>query len=366
MAIVGDQNAGWTGQQAGTHQVPSVLDFIVDVAPMELLLLNISSRGSKPTDTYVEWWTDYLGAWPGTDVGTYVRGEGDDASPTAPDARTKLRNNTHIYGDAFSVTHTRQVVRQYGVTDAFDYEASRKGRKIARIFEQILHTSTIANDTAEGSTAAGPNTTGGTSRAMAGLIPMIEQFNLAPTTANPQIVTGELVAAERPYLTTIGSTSTAPSNLAAAIVTGQKTIWERAGFANGRLVCLCNGGVKRTISNTFAPDPTSSSTVYRRYFGNNGEMIGNVGINLVVDVIETDFGRLEVLLDRSVPPNELVGFQPEFWQIHVLRDFETIELAKMGPSRKGHIEAEMTCSLLAPNTAMRIAGITDDLVGASG
>jgi len=127
----------------------------------------------------------------------------------------------------------------------------------------------------------------------------------------------------------------------------QAAVWADGGTPNGYSYVLAPQAAKYATSQLFAPQSsTASSSIYRRDVGG----MGDTTIDLTIDRVVTDHGELLLILDQAVYAAEMIGFDPEFFHINVLRDFEVIELAKTGPSKHGMVEAEMTCSLTAPVT----------------
>lgn len=335
MAFAGNTNIRYTGTDAFDTR-ESVHDAIIDMAPMQVPLLAMMTRGETPAGITHEWRLDYSGAYPSSMGAVRTRGEGEDANPGATAARPAYFNRTHIIGDDWSVSHTEQVVKKFGVASEFDYQAVKHARLVVRDYNFALYNSTIDVD------STGPNTgSAGNKRKMGGLIDLIE-------TPNSYLVSGSPTAATE----ALGLAATASSSLAISdFTTNLQTVWERGGIPNGVQHFMVSGAAKRIMSELFTPT-ASSTQIFRRNLA-----VGGKEVTLPVDVIETDFGFIYVHLDQAVPANKGVGFDPEFFHLNVLRDFETIELAKLGPSIPGMVEAEMTCSLLAPNTGWTLDSI---------
>ena len=336
MSIIGNENIRYSGTQS--RQIKeSVLDTIIDTAPMQTPLIAMCKRGRSPKGIFHEWMIDYSGAYPTTSTDINTRGEGDDADPVATSERQMLKNNTHIIGRSWSVTHTQEIVDKYGVASEFDYQAAKQARLLVREANWALLNSTIADDASNP-----PNTSSGdTNRTMAGLSQLLDVPS--GVVANGTVPTGAK-----------GTNNTqAGANLAVTdITTVQKSTWTNGGVVNGSLQALANGTEKMLASELFAPTSTITS-LYRRKYGTSEAN----EINLPIDLVVTDFGELHFHLDQAVPSGLIHAFDPEFFEINVLRDFEVIELAKTGPSKHGMVEVELSCSLLAPNTAWTLNGV---------
>jgi len=346
------------------------LDMVVDTAPMAVPLLAMVNRGANPNHTKYEWMMDYTGAYP-TSTSGLVRGEGDDADPAATDNRTRLYNYTHIWGKAWSVSHTAEIVDHIGINSEFDYQAAKAARKVVRDFNYLLMNSTPVAE------AGSPNASGDP-RKMGGLIDQIKNtgrdWNYAQTSTNAysgldyvsaegQIdgVNAKLVDDWKGYWLAGDGSSNGASNNASATApitsallhTALQTMWQRGGLGNGALQVLANGDLRKKLSDLYAPE-SGSSGIHRREFGSSA----STEVVLPVDVVVTDFGELHLHLDQSVPTDTILGFDPEWFELRPLRDFEVIELAKTGPSKHGMIEAELGCALLAPNTAFVLDQMT--------
>jgi len=340
VSIIGSTNIRYSGDQTRDTK-ESVLDRIVDVSPMDTPLLFMATRGERPRNIKHEWVTDSLGAWPSSS-GTYVRGEGEDFTPEAPTDRVVMFNRTHVWGHAWSVSETQEAVSLHGIESEYNYQAAKFSRQTVREFDWILHNSNITAD------AAGPNAgSAGQKRKMGGLIEQIQE-NAAGN--NTFISEGTLATIQRSYNNSVAS----GENNIDELKENMRTMWDRGGIVNGRVIALVGSTVKEAFSNNFAPvSATASASIYRRNIG-TGE---STRIVLSVDYVETDFGLIYFVLDRSVPSGNAVLFAPEFFHVNVLRDITKYELAKVGPSYMGAVEGEMTCSLLAPSTASLLTGI---------
>lgn len=343
MAIVADTTPRHLHDPNQTRETPEkVFDDIVDTAQMAVPGLRMITRGENPMGRKYEWLVDYLGSYPSTSTDILRRGEGQDASPSAGDDQCMLINRTGIYGDAWSVTNSKQAAARYGVTDSFDYEANRRSMRLLRMIYWDLLNGTINADA--GTVTNLPNALTLTlKRRMGGLVQQI-------TTPASFYAENTLASDAQGTNTSAGGSSFAASDLVGHI----QSMWAKGGIPNGVVQCLAGATVKALFSKTFAPHATST-TVYRRRFSDGGER----AIDLVVDRVVTEAGAVDVHLDPAVRANEALFFDPEYWHLNMFRDWELIELAQMGHTMKGSLECELTNSLLAPNTAGRLHSIVE-------
>ena len=335
--------------QSDIHE--SVLDMVVDTAPMATPLLAMAIRGTNPNPTKFEWGLDYSGPYPSS-ISGLVRGEGDDADPALSGKRTRLFNYTHIWGRSWSVSHTAEVVDMIGISSEFDYQAAKNARLTARDFNYLLMNS-------EARAEAGTPNAAGNERRMGGLRDLIQ--NIGDDTGGPVDFVSSHGTLPDGTTTTItnsdweGYTETTDAALTTAHLNAAlKRTWEVGGLGSGVIQILTGGDLKTSISELYGGTIQSGDVtkqLHRRDMGTGA----STEIVLPVDVIVTDYAEMHCHMDQSVGTGEVIGFDPEYFNLNVLRDFEVIELAKTGPSQHGMIEAEMTCSLLAPNTAFWLA-----------
>ena len=367
MALTANQNIRHSATQSqDTHE--SVLDMVVDTAPMQVPLMAMATRGTNPLHTTHEWVLDYSAPYPSSTSGL-VRGEGDDADPGLTAKRTRLFNYSHIWGRAWSVSHTQELVNTIGIDSEFDYQAAKHARLTVRDFNYLLMNGVAVAE------AGSPNNSGA-NRQMSGLRTLAYKLGSdhddsasGGAASGPTHVSqhGSYIAADGSETLTSAagfteweaywSSAGTPfaSLTTTALDNALKTVWERGGLNNGVIQVLCNGTLKSAISNLYGASVAATAgraSTWRRDFGGSA----STEIVLPVDTIVTDYGEMHVHLDQSVEADHIVGFDPEYFHLNVLRDFEVIELAKTGPSQHGMIEAEMSCSLLAPNTAFVIEG----------
>lgn len=358
MAFIGDTNIMHSNQLTGqpNHNKLDVTDAVVDTAPHETPLLAMIQRGKRPLDRAVRWQIDYLGAWPTSMGATRQANEGADANPTATQNRTFYGNNLHYFQDSFSVSHSHEAMDQYGLAGEVDHQNAKLAKQIIRDVEFAAHRSTIDEQ------STGPNAgSDGLVRKMGGLIDQIEN------TGSYRVNGPALATAAQPYTAQITNDLGASSGtLTSGIVqTLMRNIWNNGGMPNGRLVGFANGQVKQIISELFAPNEGSSS-IYRRTFG----MDEARAIALPVDIIDTDFGTVELMLNRSVrdvasttsggatdDTGDLLVFDPQYVELRVLLDFQVVELAKVGSSYKYMQEWDGTICGTAPNTMGLLTGI---------
>jgi len=334
MALIGDTTARYSGRQTrDTNE--DVLDVLFDTALMAVPAYAMIGRGRAPGNIKIEWVTDYLGTYPATTTDITFVGEGDDAVPALGQDVSVLFNRTGILGKAWSVSHTQEAVRLYGVESAYDREEDRRVRQLLREVYWHMHNGALDVD------SNGPNSgSAGNKRKFGGFADFCTNF--ANYVSQTTLATGN-----KPTSTAQAATAFAASDLTGHL----ETMWNLGGIPNGVIQGCATAASKRIISSVFAPTSTSN-TIYRREFGNQDKMI-----TLPVDIVQTEVCDIHLHLDPGVASGSLHTFTPEFWETNMLREFEVIELAKTGHSMKGSAEVEMTQSFLAPNTFGKLTSI---------
>lgn len=116
------------------------------------------------------------------------------------------------------------------------------------------------------------------------------------------------------------------------IVDALQKVWE-AG-AQGELYCFVNASIKRQINKIFKDQITQIAEQ------------GEQGMGIIVTRIETDFGNLNLVLDRHMPADKILIVDLDKVELAELRKTAYTELAKTGDYRKGMVNCENTIKLL--------------------
>jgi hypothetical protein len=243
-------------------------------------------------------------------------------------------------------------LEEYGIASRADYEAAKCTKDMIRQVCFAAMQSTIDEQ------SVAPNSSGNVRR-MGGIR---EQL----TTIANFYATGTLVAGAKPYTKHITTDLSATGGALTVdhINDAMGTMWTNGGIDGGMIYCLANKTPKRAVSELFAVS-TGNNSIYRRSFGG-----GVQPINLKVDIIETEFADIHMVLDWTVKDSDagtttsvsddegdLIFLQPEYLQLCVLQDFNQYELAKTGSNYKFAQEWEGTIKLIAPNAGGILRGV---------
>ncbi len=191
----------------------------------------------------------------------------------------------------FRVTETQEAIDHAGRASEYAYQASKALKSLARDMEKTLHDGT------------GNSGASGTARELKGV-------RAAITTNVVTAATGSTTAA----------LSTTNLNLLL------RTIWAAGGTPNAIYV---NGSQKEAISAFSTPITRNIDAASKRY-------------TAVVNVYDSAYGPLDIILDRYCTTSELLALQEDQFKVAFLRPVMTTELPNNGGGKKGKVEAEYT------------------------
>lgn len=228
--------------------------------------------------------------------------EGSDAPDARAEDRTRRHNLTQIFGpDSVQASGTTQAIKKYGIaTTEFDYQSAlRFKEQVIKCEHALLYGNRFEDTTNKWRTMGGLN--------------FYIQTNVDSAT------------------TTLTDT---------ALVDQIEACWTQGGNPN-RL--LAGGPRKRQISGF-------DSDKVRLGRGDNGR-------GEVVEWIDTDFGRVDMVLHRWVRATDLFLFNREQAIIRSLRPWQFKMLADTGDSTKGMIVSEKTLQFEAERYAARFTAL---------
>ncbi|AFM40994.1 phage capsid family protein [Desulfosporosinus acidiphilus SJ4] len=112
-----------------------------------------------------------------------------------------------------------------------------------------------------------------------------------------------------------------------------KALWT-AGMATGQYIGMVNADLKERIDALY--DGKYSYIAQENLFG------------LVVSSIATNYGTIKLLLNRHMPVDKMVVFDPAYLKIAYLRQPQFEMLAKTGDYTQGQVIAELTLKVMNP------------------
>jgi hypothetical protein len=384
--------AGVSGQGT-TFNLPNYVGELFAVSPTDTPFL--SSIGGL---TGGETTTSTTFQWQGYDLRdadeTRQRLEGANAPTAEERVRFNVNNVVEIHQEALEVSYTKQAATgQYNatgaghpgaagingsnpVTNEFDWQVQRHLEQIARDVE-LTFLKGVKSDPATNATARKTGgiisstvtnvLSNGTAVGTAVITASDEKFTIAAhglvagNVVTVSALTGGAVGVVKPdtqyYVKTVltnsfelslkpGGATVAFASDGGALVTRATTlteggvidllqlVWENGGIQNGETATLmCNGTVKRGLTKVFITDKN-----YR-------EETRNVG-GVSVQTVETDFGRLNLMLNRHMPTSilQVVSLEecaPVFLNVPGKGFLFQEPLAKVGAADRAQIYGEI-------------------------
>jgi len=371
-----------------TFNLPNYHGELIALSPVDAPLLSLAggiSGGGSVTDTLAEWQTYDLRA-----PAIRPRLEGADAPTEEERVRANVTNRLQIFHEAVGTTYTKQAaVGRYAtlaggaanpVTNEHSWQIMQALKQVALdVNYSFWHA--VRNDPADNTTA----------RQMAGLLSVMTSnaqvlstghalYSAVSAATDTVTTTHDLVVNDKVVFTDVGASTTIVPNRyywvtavgttatfkvsatkgGAAITIGTATVAFYGIKAanvlttdaiNGLLQSVFdNGGISETETATvFVPSGqklaiskayAASGTAANQLFGTR-----NVG-GVAVDTIVTDFGTLNVAIERALPADALSvvsaeQLQPVFLSIPGKGVMFEEELAKTGASDKTQIYGEV-------------------------
>ena len=289
------------------NEVVDLAEEIKLVSPTDTPLTTLlMGRGQvvPATDITVTWREKQLNQQRGT-----LKVEGSEAGTPIQSTRGSLSNLCQIMEKVTQVSGTAQALNPKGIGNSFESEVNDRLIETKRDMEWYFlnGTKTEENDS--------------TPRQMNGLVNLVNSGNVIDCT-------GKALTED-------------------TIIDGMQKIWE-AG-AQGEYFAFVNAGVKRIVNNLL------KQGVNVKVSADNSL---NQTMGITVQRIESDFGVINMVLDRHMDANTFLAVDLDCVEIAELRGTFYEDLPKSGDYFKGHILNESTIKLLNSHAGMKITGIT--------
>ena len=303
--------SGTTGVGRGNRE--DLVNTVYDISPTETPVLTALPR-TKATAVLHEWTTKALAA-----AAENAKIEGDDATITAANAKTRLNNRTVIANKVAGVTKTQQAVDKVGMQDALAEDVGDKLAEIKRDIELMLN-----NNVAK---VAGDDTT---ARKTAGFPTWI--VNAAGVIgANP---TGDG--------SDVATNGTQRALTEALVLEASKLAYDDGGSPS----LLVVGTFNKTVVSGFSGNQSRNVDAKEKKLTNS------------VTVYEDDFNTLKVVANRHGVARNALLIDPEYAKVAYLRPFEQWDLAVTGSSMRKQIEVELALEMSNPNAHAIVRDLT--------
>lgn len=291
-------------------------DIIYDISPMDTIFLTNAGRGSANSTTH-EWQTDALVA-----AASNAQIEADDFSANVRTQPSRLKNYTQISRKDVVVSGTSRAVNTAGYRDQLAYHTSRMAKEIKRDMEFGM----LNNTPASAGTSASPRVSGGVPNWIYSGQHYKASSQTAQTTTAP--VSG--------FATATGGSWTNSST--AYVETDLRSMLQLAWSTGGEVDTILADSVAFNRFSTF----TGIATRFRDVAaGKPGQIIG------FADVYVSPFGQHKLVLSRYMPSGTAYGLQMDMWEVAYLRNFQIVDIAKVGDADRKTLLAEWT--LVAKN-----------------
>ena len=279
-----------------------VLDLTSEIAVLSptdtpLLTLLLSKGKVVPaSDITVSWREKELNSSRG------VKAEGAEAGEAIQSVRKLKSNICQIMEKVVSVSGTVNALNPHGIGDEFASEVADRLTELKRDLEYYCLNGTKDTDSDE--------------RKMAGLVELINEAHVINHNA---ALTEEV------------------------IIDALQKVWE-AG-AHGELYAFMNATAKRAFNAIMKDVTTQTIEQGAQTFG------------VIVTKYETDFGTINVVLDRHMKNDEMLIVDLDKVELAELRPTQYSDLARTGDYKKGHIINESSIKLLNSKAGAVIKGI---------
>ncbi|WP_196600529.1 DUF5309 domain-containing protein [Pectinatus frisingensis] len=264
-------------------------DVITNISPDDTPITTMIGK-SKAKATYHEWPVDSLAA---AKANAYLEGSGDTVS--AAPARVRKGNYTQIMKQGYGVSETQQAVDTAGVSNEYDYNMMKAMKEIGKDLEYAI--------TMNAAKVQGSDTV---ARQMGGIPAMVTTNTLAN-----------------------GGTARFITN--AILTSAAQKIWDAGGKASKVIVSSSN----KVIISALTTSNTKNVEAAKKQ------------ITEAIDVIDTDFGRLEIVSSHYMPDTEIFVLDPRYLAVAWLRPFKKKDLPSTDDAESGIIKGEMTLEVKA-------------------
>lgn len=311
-------NARYANTYEAVGNREDLLDIITNISPDETPLMNKFGR-SKVTGMVHSWLTDTLPA-----AGTNAHKEDAQFTDTQSIPRVKESNYIQIFMRDCNVTDSQEAVLKAGVKSEMAYQLAKTLKAIALDVEYAI----VNNDTKVRGGEGGVDGVDQTQNpavlpqaSKMGGIPCFNTVNIVDATNSSKYAYKELDE----------------TKLNDAI----QLAWTKGGTPD---ICVVSGENKRVISN----------------FKGNAERQRNADstkIKNIVNVYESDFGLINMVLHRMQPSTRVDMLQSEYWKLAYLIPFKTYDKPKDSLVNGKVVTGQLTLECRSREANSAITGI---------
>ena len=273
-------------------QAEDVQDAIYRISPVDAPVVSMS-KTIRATAKIHEWHQHAL-----TAANTNKLIEGQDAPADSSTAVVNKSNFCQIMSKVAEIAGTLEAVDKYG-------RDSEMAFQLERIYGELANDEEFAVVGSQQTGAAGDSST---AREMISLVPQLAAGVVSDETA-----------------------TTTVAGLEDNLVATHQACYELGGNP-GYLVV--------------SPSRSLHISDFARASGRNRDIRNEKTVVNVVDLYVSNFGELDVVIDRNIEAATMIGFDPEYAATAVLRPTTDWELAKVGDSMRRQVLREGTYAVL--------------------
>jgi len=366
-------------------KVEDMTDFITALDPDQTLLTNKFGKATV-TSTEHSWLCDALRPAKINKTLESVDFETANATP-----RKRASNYTQQFLHGYTVTDTTQAIKKYGVRDEAAYQMVKASKEVGRDLELALvanSTKVLGDDATAGQFGGLPyfltnfqNVTVGT---LSGIITLTahkfvtgdavilaataldanykpnihyfvhvidaDTFTIHDTAVDAEANTGAIIpASAQSGLTLTYNNAINAANFSTAgkfTFEGLNDAMQAAWKRGGSIDCAIMSGKNKRIASGFTDGVTKTRPMEAKT------------VVSVVDVIETDFGRIDLLAHRLYEDDVVDLLELQYWKLGYLIPFHVESVPRKGTYQEKVITGSATLECTAPTSSARIYGIT--------
>jgi len=291
-------------------------DVIYNISPEETPFISNVGRKSV-ANTLFEFQTDSLASV--DTANAVVEGAGATASDASATATKRMQNYTQISRKVVSISGTEEVVNKAGRNSELSYQLAKKSSELKRDMEAIL-TRNQAADAGDSSNA----------RNTASLEAWL-RTNTSRSTAGTTDGANPTLSGTTSGYPNAAATDASNDGLREFTETLLKDVIQSVWTEGGDPSILMVGPTQKQKASTF------TGIASQRYMAPNDGPTTIIG---AADIYISDFGSVSIVPNRFQRDRSAFVLDPEYASVNYLRDFEVVDLARVGDSEQKLVQVE--------------------------
>ena len=248
-----------------------------------------------------------------------IEGAGATASDASATATKRMQNYTQISRKVVSISGTEEVVNKAGRNSELSYQLAKKSSELKRDMEAIL-TRNQAADAGDSSNA----------RNTASLEAWL-RTNTSRSTAGTTDGANPTLSGTTSGYPNAAATDASNDGLREFTETLLKDVIQSVWTEGGDPSILMVGPTQKQKASTF------TGIASQRYMAPNDGPTTIIG---AADIYISDFGSVSIVPNRFQRDRSAFVLDPEYASVNYLRDFEVVDLARVGDSEQKLVQVE--------------------------